>query len=776
MLPFDKLGEFFLGNETTETKAPVLLSAKDLTTHAFIVGMTGSGKTGLAVDLLEEALLDDIPVIAIDPKGDLANLALQFGDLNAPEAKPWLELGGKSGDEQRQHWQKIRGYSGIESDRIEHLRDKLVFRVFTPGQADGFPVNTLPLDAASYKDFSDSARDEKANALSVALLTRIGEYKDNQVSPAQVYLAKIFLWHWQNQQPLDLATLLGAVQKPPFDMIGLLDVEIFFPAKDRHALMLKLNGLIASPGFEDWLSGPALDVGTLYQLGGAKVPVTIFSIAHLSEEDRQFFVSLLLAEIIAWMRSQNGSDALRAVLYMDEIFGFIPPIANPPSKTLFLTLLKQARAYGLGLALATQNPVDLDYKGLSNIGTWMIGRLQTKRDRERLLDGLQQLRGDAEDVEKLISELKKREFLLNSVHNSAQPRFYTRCTQSLLVGPLSVAQLKKLPNLVIDQDVKNTQSLANTDGDDAIVEQEALVAGQSSIPPAVNPRIEMRYQSIALAGVYQPVLTVFADIFYEHKESGLQEYQTRTLTVPCNEAGNVDWAAAELSDVDDSVDWQTSPQANIGFAKLPKLLQQLTPYTRSKTVIRKVIQPKSAVDILCYEPLELFAQQGESEATFRARVALAIKENRDVLKEALRAETDQQLSKLNDKMSVLMNRLEREKSESMSAKLTSWVKVGSALLSAFVSTKTISATNASRASSSINAVTRARKQARDVKLVAEDIAELEQEIDLIEQSLAERIQQLEVDQPDLQSIALQSMPVQPKLTDINVAKCFLGWV
>lgn len=785
MLTFDKLGEFYLGKSQNELAEPVLLSAKDLTTHAFIVGMTGSGKTGLAIDLLEEALIDDVPVIAIDPKGDLANLALQFPDVTSPEAAQWLSADVADLSTQQAHWQKLRGHSELMPTRIAALRDKLAVRVFTPGNADGLPINTLPLSAPP-QDIPDTALEARANAISTALLHRIGESADT-ASPAQVYIANVLLWYWRAGRSLDLAALLSAVQTPPMDTIGMLDVAVFFPDKDRHALMLKLNTLIAAPGFKDWLSGPALDVGTYLAMGQSKVPVTIFSIAHLSEDDRQFFVQLLLAELITWMRQQSGSTSLRALLYMDEIYGYIPPVENPPTKRHFLTLLKQARAYGVGLALATQNPVDLDYKGLSNIGTWMIGRLQTQRDRDRLLDGLQALRGEASNVDERIAGLGKREFLLHSVHRAEQTTFYTRCTQALLVGPLSIRQLREIPGRVIDAipeavaissitQMKNKgegQGKVETDGTN---DGEHPSAATPIAPPAVNPRIPVRYHTAPGEAVYQPQLAAQLTIFYQDKATGAHQLHNVTLQVPADAAGNVDWSSATLYPGHGAEQWQAQPIPGVGFADLPRALQQLKPYTRSKTVIRKVTVPLATETLLAYPPLDLVAELGETEMAFRTRVGQAIKSRRDELRASLQAEVQGELSALQAKRDTLETRLAKEKSESLAAKINSWAKAGGAILAAFVSNKKISVTNANRASSTVTAIGRARKQAQDVKSVKAQLKALDQEVGALEDSLAERIGKLEAEQPNLQQLQLSKTVLVPRQNDIEIMQCFLAWV
>lgn len=772
---FDQLGEFYLGTSRGEVKSPALLAAEDLTTHAFIVGMTGSGKTGLAIDLLEEALIDDVPVIIIDPKGDLANLGLQFPNVRSAEATPWLESGDKSLADQQAHWEKLRGYSGITGERIQNLRDKLAVRVFTPGSANGLPVNTIPLSAPNTNN--SEILDARANAISLALLSRVGEASSNNVNPAQVFLAQILLTFWKQGQTVTLGGLLGAIQSPPFDTIGFLDVDVYFSDKQRHALMLKLNTLIASPGFNDWLTGPALDIPTYYAIGQSKVPVTIFSIAHLSEDDRQFFVQLLLAEIITWMRQQSGSDALRALLYMDEIAGYIPPVSNPPSKAHFLTLLKQARAYGLGLVLATQNPVDLDYKGLSNIGTWLIGRLQTERDRDRLLDGLERLRDGELDAAELLSSLEKREFLLHSVHMKQQVVFYTRCTQALLIGPMPIEQLKAIPNRVEDK-ISAVDTLPNntTNHLSAQSPQTARTsqADEATTIPIVNPRIRVRYAAKPENDYYEPMLAAELNVFYEDKTTGASSLTPVTLLVNTDN-GDLDWANAQAIKDEQALAWSDNPVQSITFETLPDSLQKLTPYSRSKTLIKKSALPLVGVELLHYAPLDILSGVNEEEMRFRARVVDSIRAQRMEEKTKLKATTQKKLDSLEAKRDKLLIRLEKEKSESLSAKVSSWAKAGGAILSAFMGSKALSVSNANKISSTINSVGRARKQAQDVENVEAQLNDLEQQLNELSSGLEQQIQALEAQQPTLTALPIQTKMIAPKQSDIEITQCFLAW-
>src|SRR5687767_5452523 len=464
-MDFEKLGVFYLGREYDlaagrPTDTPVLYDSRDLVTHAVCVGMTGSGKTGLCLGLIEEAAIDGIPVIAIDPKGDLGNLLLTFPELSPSDFRPWIDEDearrqGQAPDDfaaaQARAWREGLAQWGQQPDRISRLRSSADFAIYTPGSRAGLPVSVLSSFAAPAASLREEgeALAERAGNTATSLLALAGGASEAR-SREHTLVATILTTAWKAGQDLDLAAVIQQVQRPSFQKIGILDLESFFPEKERFDLALRLNGVLAAPGFEQWLEGEPLDVAALLRTPAGKPRVSIFSIAHLGDAERMFFVSLLLNQVLAWTRAQTGTSSLRAIVYMDEIAGYFPPVANPPSKGPLLTLLKQARAFGVGIVLATQNPVDLDYKGLANTGTWFLGRLQTERDKARLLEGLEGAAAsggkkfDKQAMEQLLAGLGNRVFLLNNVHEDTPEVFQTRWTLSYLRGPLTRTQIKTL--------------------------------------------------------------------------------------------------------------------------------------------------------------------------------------------------------------------------------------------------------------------------------------------------------------------------------------------
>ena len=457
-------GKYFLGKvwdpKTGElTDEPLRYDSEDLTTHAVVVGMTGSGKTGLCVGLLEEAALNNVPALMIDPKGDLTNLLLHFPDLLPSDFQPWINAAqakkeGKTEEqaaaETAEMWKNGLAQWGIAPERLRALADSVNFTIYTPGSSSGVPLSVMAsLGAPGLAwEGNEEVLGEQISGTVTALLSLTG-LKD--IDPVQsrehILLSNIVANAWRNGQDLDLGELIMQIQTPPFARLGVLDVNSFFPEKDRAGLAMRLNSMLASPSFQTWMTGEPLDVAALLYTPDGRARHSIFYIAHLSEEERMFFVTLLFANVETWMRGQSGTTSLRALVYFDEIFGYMPPLGNPPSKTVMLRMLKQARAFGVGLVLATQNPVDVDYKGLSNTGTWFIGKLGTEQDKARLLDGLTSAMPGAVDVrelDRLISGIGKRVFLMRNVHEKAPILFQTRWAMNYLAGPLTRTQIPAL--------------------------------------------------------------------------------------------------------------------------------------------------------------------------------------------------------------------------------------------------------------------------------------------------------------------------------------------
>jgi hypothetical protein len=463
----DYRGKFFLGRSYDTKKGEItdqdtLYDPDDLTTHAVVVGMTGSGKTGLCIDLLEEAALNNIPALMIDPKGDITNALLHFPDLSPDDFQPWVNpddarRDGKTLEQAAADaaslWKNGLLKWGIESDRLKALRESVHFAVYTPGSNAGIPISILASLKAPGIPWEENLEiiQEKISGTVTALLGLIGLTDIDPVrSREHILLSNIFNNAWSQDRDLDMGELILQIQNPPFDKLGVFDVDKYFPEEDRFELSMLLNNILAAPSFQSWITGQPLEIQSLLYGPDGRPRHSVFYIAHLSDAERMFFVTLLYAAVESWMRTQKGITSLRAILYFDEIFGYLPPIGSPPSKMPMLRMMKQARAFGVGQVLVTQNPVDIDYKGLSNAGTWFIGKLQTERDKERLLDGLEGASPglDRKAYDRLISSLDKRVFLLHNVHERKPELFHTRWAMNYLAGPLTRAQLPELNEIV----------------------------------------------------------------------------------------------------------------------------------------------------------------------------------------------------------------------------------------------------------------------------------------------------------------------------------------
>lgn len=490
---------FFLGKDVA-TGQPVDYAPKHLTTHGLIFGMTGSGKTGLALGLLEEAQRAGIPVIAIDPKGDLANLALCWPELSPRHFAPWIDparLDGQSpldaAEAVAETWRNGLQKDGLGEADIAAMRKKTHIAVYTPGSTAGIPVSILDRfePPSGYAGLAEEEKSELVGGVVAALLALVKVNADPLQSREYILVSNILREAWQRGESLDLPRLVQRVADPPFSKLGVFELDEFFAPKKRKDFAMQLNGLIASPSFEAWRDGVALDVERLFARDTAGSRTSIFSIAHLDDDERMSFVTLLLDRVIAWMRAQPGTGELRAILYMDEVFGYLPPHpANPPTKRPILTLLKQARAFGLGVLLATQNPVDVDYKSLTNAGTWLVGKLQTDQDKERILDGLMSAQTtdskvSRSDMSRRISALEGRQFVLQNAHVTEQVTFKTRFCMSYLRGPLTRQEIARLREASFFN-APEVSSLAPR----VPVRRAPPVQGQtSSPPPATRPPV-----------------------------------------------------------------------------------------------------------------------------------------------------------------------------------------------------------------------------------------------------------------------------------------------
>ncbi|MCF6277476.1 MAG: hypothetical protein L3J16_01845 [Anaerolineales bacterium] len=792
MNDYEKLGAFYLGKvydvKNRKNKEDLLLyDSKDLTTHAVCVGMTGSGKTGLCIGLIEEAAIDGVPAILIDPKGDLGNLLLTFPDLQGSDFLPWInqdEARNKDlspeeyAEKQAALWTKGLGDWGQDGQRIQRLRDSVEMRIYTPGSKAGLSVsilNSFAVPGKAILDDDDLLRERISTTVS-SLLGLIGVDADPIKSKEHIFLSTILDVAWRGGQDMDLATLIQHIQTPPVKKVGVLDMESFYPSKERFELVLALNNLIASPGFNAWLEGTPLDIGKILYTPTGKPRIAIFSIAHLSDPERMFFVSLLMNQILGWMRTQPGTNSLRAIVYMDEIFGYLPPTGNPPSKTPMLTLLKQARAFGVGMVFATQNPVDLDYKALSNMGTWFIGRLQTERDKARLLDGLESAASggfNRKQIEKIISNLDSRVFMLNNTHEDAPELFRTRWVLSYLRGPLTRDQIKVLMKPVKDGLPAASKPSSAT----------ASVGGtkSSSQPPATPPGLKQFFVpargSVPVGSqlFYQPKLFGAAKIRYSNAKANVDASQEVICTTPITDnAIPVLWDNAEIMDVP-ATDLEKSPRSGAEYAALPSVAGQVKMYSRWEKDFSSWLYGSQRLELLKSPSLKQISQPSEDERDFRIRLQQISRERRDDVIDKLRTKYASKLATLQERKRKAEQAVEKQAEQAKKAKMDTALSVGATLLGAFTGRKVLSQSNINKAKSAMRGFTKSADERQDVKRAQETV-------DAIAGQIADLNTQFEEDMAELESKidplteTLETLSLKPKKADIQVQLMTLVWV
>jgi len=820
MQDFEKLGVFYLGRQyDLDAQKPsddlLLYDAKDLTTHAVCVGMTGSGKTGLCLALLEEAAIDGIPAIAIDPKGDLANLLLTFPELRGEDFRPWVDAGEASrrgvsveqlADETAKQWRDGLAEWGEDGARIARFRDAVDVAVYTPGSNAGLPLSVLrSLSAGSTPGQDPEALRERISGAVSGLLGLLGVDADPLQSREHILLSNILDTEWRAGRDVEPASLIRAIQTPPFDKVGFVDLESFFPAKERFALAMRLNNLLASPAFSSWMQGEPLDIARMLNTPQGKPRLSIISIAHLSDAERMFFVTLLLNEMVAWMRRQSGTSSLRALLYMDEVFGYFPPTANPPSKTPMLTLLKQARAFGLGVVLATQNPVDLDYKGLSNAGTWLIGRLQTERDKARVLEGLEgasAAAGSAFDrgqMDTVISGLGKRVFLMNNVHENAPVVFQTRWTLSYLRGPIGLEQVRQLmsarksaaaaktpdgsPATATSSAAAGTGSSAATPTTTATATQTTTSSAADAGPrPVLPPGVTERFLACRAAPdagrrlVYRPALYASSRVHFVQAKLSLDYWEEVHRYVLVNDDGAVPGDVWDRPDVPAGIAGELATEAEQGgqYAKLPAELTRPQQYTRLATALKDHLYRQRKLPLWQCATLKQVSAAGESEGDFRVRLSLLIREERDRQIEKLRSKYGTKFATLEDRLNRAEAKVAREQAQSSQQTLQTAVSIGTSLLRGLFGRKIISGANIGRAGTSARAAGRAVQQRGDVAQAEQAVVELRQQRADLDDEMEAEIARIR-NETSAEAIPLDEVPVQPRKADIAVSEVVLAW-
>jgi hypothetical protein len=796
-MDFEQLGVFYLGKEYdpdsgATTGRLVLYDSRDLTTHAVVLGMTGSGKTGLCIDLLEEAAIDRVPALIVDPKGDITSLLLQFPDLQPADFLPWINpvdaaRKGLSPEEFAAHeaqlWRRGLAEWGQDSERIRRLGQSTDFRIYTPGSETGRPVSLLHSLDAPRLDWGQNteALRERIETTVSALLGLLGLQADPLRSREHILLSNLMEHFWRQGQPLDLARLILAIQKPPLTRLGVFDLETFFPAQERFQLAISLNSLLASPFFAAWLQGDPMEIPDFLAAEDGRPRHSIFYIAHLGEAERIFFVTLLLNQLIGWMRTQPGTTSLRAVVYMDEIFGFFPPTATPPCKKPLLTLLKQARAFGVGMVLATQNPVDFDYKGLGNAGTWFIGRLQTERDKQRVIDGLLGAAGDAaldqDSLNGLISRLGSRVFLLHNVHDQAPLVFQTRWALSYLRGPMTRRQIQML-----QPSAPSTAAFRPPVEPPATPSPHlppAAADGLSDTPPLLPQGVRQIFLppppgtegGVTAGGQlrYRPGLLGHGSIHFRDRKTGVDTHRDFALLWQGLAVQPDLWRQAEP--------WEgrypfgaTSPPAGARFEDLPVALLRPQELNRLARELADHLARTCSLEVLYSPLLQMYSRPDESERDFRLRLHQSAREVRDAEIDRITEHYRKQMEQIEKRLYSAQLALAHQKEAEKSRQTELLVSVGETVLGMFLGRRSYRAASSSMSryrqrTAAEQAVEKAEVR---VESLRQDLAAFQEELRRKTEEITNRWQQAGQE--------LQKVAIRPGRSAVRVQGVAVAWI
>lgn len=778
---YEKLKLFYIGKEKiNDNFVPLVYKNKDLLTHAAIIGMTGSGKTGLGISLLEEAAIDNIPSIIIDPKGDMTNLLLTFPSLQGSDFEPWIEEqdasnNGLSVKEFAQNTANL-WKNGLERDfqnasRIEKFKNSADFTIYTPGSDAGVQISILSSFKAPNKEVIED------NDLLVSLINStvssilsLIEEKSDTTSKESILISSIFMNYFKENKDLTLEELITLIVTPPFSKIGVFDLETFFAQSERLKLALKLNNIIANPSFKTWIEGETLDISNLLYDETGKAKVSIFSIAHLNDSQRMFFVTLLLNQMVAWMRRQEGTTSLKALLYMDEIFGYFPPNSNPPSKQPMLTLLKQARSFGIGIILSTQNPVDIDYKGLANIGTWFIGRLQTKQDKEKVIDGLSSANEgnlNKEEVMNLISNLEKRNFILKNINEDGIKIFETRWALSYLKGPISKDGIKKLMSEKKKQNIP-TQKIENEN-------QTTQINIEKGIPkPIITSNLTEKYLYSSQNSAYylQPYLICSCDVHYIDAPKNIDFEEKISYKIYLDEnMKNIDFEEKEELG---NNSFEEKEKPNSFYYELPSFIQKEKDLKVIEKDFMDYIYRSSKLTLYKNEFLKITSKQTESLNDFKIRLQDRLNEKIDLEVEKLKIKFVKENDSIETKLSKLYEKLQKEEIQATSTTTDTIISIGTSLLGAFFGNSVINKTNIGKVATSAKGASKILKERNDVKQVENEILELQQQKEALKTLLENEIGEINLANQS-SNFPIEEIFIKPKRSDIYNTKLALLW-
>ncbi|MDD3626970.1 MAG: DUF87 domain-containing protein [bacterium] len=761
------LGKLVSGNELKEK---FYLNPSDFVTHSICLGMTGSGKTGLCIGLLEEMAEEGIPLLIIDPKGDLCNLSLMFSDQNPSDFYPHIDenqiqVQGKTRDQLAQEiaqtWKQGLASWDIDSSYINEIKNKSTVRIFTPGSSVGIPLNLLSdlnKDPKLDFDLDGEVLFEKIKGLSVALLNLLGIENVDQTMKEYLLLVNLFEWYWRNNHPLDIVTLIQGIIKPPFDKIGVMDIDSIYPKKDRDDLAIKINSLIANPSFKVWLEGIPVDMNKILYTESGKPSISVIYTAHLKQNERMFVTSILLYNLISWMRSQSGTGGLRAFLYLDEVFGYIPPYPqNPPTKEPLLILLKQARAFGVGVHLTTQNPVDIDYKAFTNSGIWMIGKLQTDNDKQRLADGLKSENIENIEFLDLISGLKKRQFVIKNVHKNQTVLVNSRWAISYLRGPMTLRDIKEIKKEVKTEGYVSHNLPEQKSGEEGvqILKPDVSAEFKEMFVPGTNPNAEF----------YHPYLFILADIMYDSKKPQFFSKKKVGLEIDVAEESNL-----EISNIFDNPALPASGEIKkIKYKSISDSVTNKTLYNRLKTRITNELIEKQTLKILFNQKLNIYSEPGEPVESFLRKSEDAVNKLVSENELKIRDKYDKKLYKLEEKLLKKKTELEANEDNLAGKKREEGLSAVESVFSVISRKKPGAAF--SKASRKRSMTTAAQNKVDKTK---HDIELINKEVTVLKTKFEQELQHLR-DSFNHYKDSYIEVPIKPKKTDIYLQETIILW-
>lgn len=730
---------------------PLFYDPPDLTTHAFVTGMTGSGKTGLCIDLIEEAALNGIPAILIDPKGDLTNLMLTFPEFLTSDFEPWIDPASarredktvtQMAEETAKIWKKGLADWGLESQNLLKLKNAVVRQIFTPGSTTAIPVNILASFEAPNLPWDENAEllRDKISSIVTALLTLVGMKDiDPLRSREHILLANIIEQNWKNGTSLNLTQLILQTQEPPFNKLGAFSLNTFFPQKDRNDLAMLLNNFLASPSFQSWVEGQPLDIQSMLYTKEGQPKHSIFYLAHLNDSERMFFITLLYSAVETWMRKQRGTGNLRALVYFDEIHGYLPPVANPPSKSLIVRLLKTARAFGVGLVLTTQNPVDADYKALSNAGTWMVGRLQTDQDKQRLLDGLESAEGNIKrsDFDKLISGLGKRVFLYHNVHEKQPKIFQTRWAMSYLAGPLTLTQIPQLNQLAGIDDFTTDQSKSSKRPPTAA---NQTIDFASREKPNLSGISEFYFKDVNFTNksVLNPILLGVAEVRYLKSNPSVNYSQTICVQVTNPRATGQIWENFEVGQVE-LENLQAGAPSGVKFNSIPDFMSRIGWWSEQEREFEQWIYETHTITLRTCSALGISAGPEIDDVTFSKSCHDAAELNSQSEIQKLEKSFNTKKSSLEHKIGNQELKVQKYKQQLTTRGVDTALKIGESLLKLATKGKL---TGVSSSSGKVRMAANARIQLKEAETILEnyidDLKNLEDTYNVEKQNIQDK--------------------------------------